>query len=471
MSCVENLKLYTVLVRIGYKSKMGKKQYILFFLFILIVVLGSLFVFKKLTDREDNYTFRENGDNQGRKTTTITKVVNSNETLYQILGSLGFSSGLIYKLSTQAKPVYDLSRMISGTQLQIEVKSNTRNQTLSQTQTQDQTQAQFQEDLDKTQLEIKDEDFISLKVFLNEASYVLIEKDDTLDSFNFKVSQVELPVDIELVSFSNTVSGSLWESAKMVGMDSSLIIDLSDIFAWQIDFAREVRNNDSWIILVEKKSVDSKFIGWGKILAAQYFNQGTTYTGVYYSVDGKGSYYAPDGSSLRRIFLKSPLKYSRISSKFSRSRFHPVLKIARPHNGVDYAAPIGTPVMSVGDGTVSFAGRKGPSGIMVKIKHNSVYSTAYLHLRNVAKGIKKGTRVKQAQVIGYVGMTGSTSGPHCHFSFYENSRFVDPLGRKFPAQAGIPKARMFDFMNHTKMILDKLSSSDLALSKQESKNL
>lgn len=444
---------------------MGKKQYILFFLLILIVVVGSLFVFKKLTDRNDNYTFKESQDNQGRKTTVITKVVGSNETLYQILGSAGFSSAFIYKLSTQVKPVYDLSKMILGTQLQIEIKSNTENQTLSQDQVQD------QKDLDQTPLEIKDEDFISLKVFLNEASYVLIEKDDSLKTTSFKASKVELPVDIELVSFSNTVSGSLWESAKMVGMDSSLIIDLADIFAWQIDFAREVRNNDSWIILVEKKSVDSKFIGWGKILAAQYVNQGTTYTGVYYSVDGKDSYYAPDGSSLRRIFLKSPLKYSRISSKFSRSRFHPVLKIARPHNGVDYAAPIGTPVMSVGDGTVSFAGRKGASGIMVKIKHNSVYSTAYLHLRNVAKGIKKGTRVKQAQVIGYVGMTGSTSGPHCHFAFYENSRFVDPLGKKFPAQAGIPKSKMFDFMNHTKVILDKLSSSGVATIKQESKKL
>ncbi len=413
-------------------------------------------------------------------------VLGANESIYQLLIGRGFSSRFIHNLVSSTNEVYNLSKLVAGTKVQIYTDMDPNIA-----------------EVDEEGRVYKDQDLRSMRVYLSSSSYVLIEvsrndkkldiqdqNQDKLevvqsqneesskklvesdrDRFEFRASLVELPVEVELVSFSNKVDSSLWESARLVGMDSSLIVELADIFAWQVDFAREVRSGDSWKILVEKKRVEGRDIGWGKILAAQYTNQGTLYTGILYNARGSDSYYAPDGSSLKRIFLKSPLRYSRISSKFSKRRLHPILKIARPHNGVDYAAPIGTPVMSVGDGVVSFAGRKGESGIMVKIKHNSKYSTAYLHLKNIAKGIRNGVKVRQSQVIGYVGMSGAATGPHCHFSFYENSRFVDPLGRKFPAQAGVPKEKMFDFMNQASSVLSKMSELEVARSQSEEKSL
>ena len=454
---------------------------------ICVVLLSCLVTLGYLYSRKEVNVFNfSSEDSVEEKIYSEDIVLGANESIYQLLIDRGFSSRFIHSLVSATNKVYNLSKLVAGIKLQIYTDKDPN---ISEGEGEGKA--------------YKDQDLRSMRVYLSSSSYVSIEvsrsdekpdiqdqdKNKSMvaqsqneessknqveqdkDNFEFRASVVELPVEVELVSFSNRVDSSLWESARMVGMDSSLIVELADIFAWQVDFAREVRSGDSWKILVEKKKVEGQDIGWGKILAAQYTNQGTLYTGILYNARGSDSYYAPDGSSLKRIFLKSPLKYSRISSRFSKKRFHPVLKIARPHNGVDYAAPIGTPVMSVGDGLISFAGRKGESGIMVKIKHNSKYSTAYLHLKNIAKGIKKGVKVRQSQVIGYVGMTGNTTGPHCHFSFYENSRFVDPLGRKFPAQAGVPKEKMFDFMNHASSVLSKMSELEVARSQVEEKSL
>ena len=277
------------------------------------------------------------------------------------------------------------------------------------------------------------------------------------------VSEVEaLPITKRIVSFNGIVALSLWESARSVGMNPMLIDKLADIFAWQIDFSREVISGDTWRISVEQQEVNDKVIGYGNILAAEYVNGGEKYTGIRYPQYAKvADYYDLEGQSLRRMFLKSPLKFRRISSRFNSNRFHPVLKRRRPHNGVDYAAKPGTPVKSVGDGRVVSKGWNGGGGRVVKIKHNSKYATAYMHLRGYAKGLKKGQRVSQGQVIGYVGSSGLATGPHLHFSFYENGRYVDPLGRKFPSANPVPRSKLKEFKSyalHSVKTLDELQT-------------
>jgi murein DD-endopeptidase MepM/ murein hydrolase activator NlpD len=310
--------------------------------------------------------------------------------------------------------------------------------------------------------EIKDDETIPVSVaFKLSNTRELVCERDSAGVWSSKIN--EFPIDINTVTFSGVVESSLWESARNANMDTNLISALADIFAWQVDFAREVRRNDRWRLVVEEKRVNDKFVGWGNILVAEYVNAGTPYVGIRYPPNAdRASYYALDGTSLRRMFLKSPVKFGRISSRFSNNRLHPVLKVRRPHNGVDYAAPIGTPIMSVGKGVVEFAGYRGQAGIMVKIRHNSTYSTSYSHMRNVARGIRPGVRVEQGQVIGYVGMTGLTSGPHCHFEFYVNGRFVDPLGRRFPAEDPVPPSEMDNFKQLANNVLPKLPEWDIA---------
>ncbi|MFW7381702.1 MAG: M23 family metallopeptidase [Oligoflexus sp.] len=276
------------------------------------------------------------------------------------------------------------------------------------------------------------------------------------------------PIQKELRSYYGAVTSSLWESATQSGMEPSLIIQLTEIFAWQVDFNREVQPGDHWRLVVEEHFARDKSIGWGEILAAEYVKQGETFTAIKYPQEGTGgSYYSADGQSLRLMFLKSPIKFGRISSRFSHKRFHPILKQNRPHLGVDYAAPIGTPIRSVGKGKVTYVGYNGGSGKMVKIRHNSVYETAYLHLNGYAKGLRRGATVEQGELIGYVGRTGLATGPHLHFSFYENGRYVDPLGKKFPAADPVPKEQMESFGSAVATVMPLLPDWRLAMQEEK----
>lgn len=257
---------------------------------------------------------------------------------------------------------------------------------------------------------------------------------------------IKEPVEYINQTYSGVVSSSLWSSAEEAEMSPELIGDLSEIFAWQIDFSREVQPEDKWRLVVEQPTVRGKAVGKGKILVAEYANTSTSHTGVLFRLNGEDlGYFSPDGSSLKRMFLKAPVKFSRISSRFSRSRFHPILKTYRGHMGVDYAAATGTPVRSVGDGRVTFAAWSGGGGRVIKIRHNGTYETAYKHLSKFANNLRTGTRVKQGQIIGYVGSSGLSSGPHLHFEFYENKRYVDPLGKKFPKADPVPQERLREF--------------------------
>ncbi len=234
-------------------------------------------------------------------------------------------------------------------------------------------------------------------------------------------------VEQRLQTASGTIESSLWESMQSAGANPILAVELSEIFAWSIDFFG-IQQGDRYKVIYEESYVDSLSIGINRILGAWFYHNNTDFWGIPFKQEGVLSFFDDQGNSLRKAFLKAPLRFSRISSGFSNSRYHPVLKIRRPHHGVDYAARTGTPVHTVGDGVVTKTGyQKSGGGNYVKIKHNSVYSTTYMHLSRFGKGIKSGTYVKQGDVIGYVGSTGLATGPHLDFRFYKNGSAVNPL--------------------------------------------
>jgi murein DD-endopeptidase MepM/ murein hydrolase activator NlpD len=233
-----------------------------------------------------------------------------------------------------------------------------------------------------------------------------------------------------------TITHSLYQSLDDAGAHPSLALALSEVFAWQVDFFR-IQRGDRFRVVFEERRVDGRRIEPGKVVAARFAHHEDDYFAFRFDAGdagdaGASAYFDENGNSLRKALLKAPLRYSRISSHYSRRRLHPVLKRYRPHLGVDYAAPYGTPVRSVGDGKVLFAARKGGNGNYVKIRHNATYTTGYLHLQRFAEGVRPGARVKQGQVIGYVGSTGLSTGPHLDYRFWKNGAAINPLAVDLP---------------------------------------
>ena len=263
------------------------------------------------------------------------------------------------------------------------------------------------------------------------ARYLVYEHDPTtcyVFSFNdsLNITLFRKTIKSEIKYASGTIETSLWDAMIAGGLHLSLASELSDIFAWTVDFFG-LQKGDSFKVIYEELSIDDKSLGTGKIYGAQFNRSGSAITAIPFIQDGKETYFDIDGNSLRKAFLKAPLQFSRISSRFSSSRLHPILRIRRPHFGVDYAAPVGTPVHAIGDGKITAAGSENGSGRMVRIQHNSVYATAYLHLSRFGAGISPGVFVKQGDIIGYVGSSGLSTGPHLDFRFYQNGSPVDPL--------------------------------------------
>lgn len=344
-------------------------------------------------------------------------------TLFTTLRAHGVTPQEIQSIVLVSQPYYDLTRIIPGTRFNVIEAVSTIKQ-VSQ-----------------------------IKFRMSSSEVLLLTKNQETWTAQKLIEQI----DTKIVTFSGVVSSSLWKSAENAQMDPNLISELSEIFGWQVDFSREVQEGDQWRLSVEQKLIRGEPIGWGSILAAEYKKQDQTYTAILFKVDGeKAGYFAPDGSSLKRMFLKSPIKFGRITSRFSKSRFHPILQIRRPHLGVDYAAPTGTPIRAVGDGIVTFAGWQGGGGKVIKLRHNSTYATAYKHLSGYAKSIRSGARVRQGEIIGYVGNTGLSTAPHLHFEFFQNDRFVDPMGKKFPSADPVPETLMGEFRNQLPMMLSSL---------------
>lgn len=294
------------------------------------------------------------------------------------------------------------------------------------------------------------------------ASYLVYEHDPvTWYVFSFNDSLNITPYRKEVKSVvkyaSATIETSLWDAMLAGGLHPSLVVGLSDIFAWSIDFFG-LQKGDSFKVIYEELSIDEKPLAVGKIYGALFSGSGSVIYAVPFIQDGKESFFDSEGNSLRKAFLKAPLQFSRVSSRFSSARMHPILRIRRPHYGVDYAAPVGTPVMAIGDGRVTQTSYENGSGRMVRIVHNSVYSTAYLHLSRFGSGIAPGVYVKQGDIIGYVGNSGLSTGPHLDFRFYKNGSPVDPLRVEAPPVEPVSETNKVKFEKSKTVVLSLLNT-------------
>ncbi|MGE4299602.1 MAG: peptidoglycan DD-metalloendopeptidase family protein [Desulfovibrionaceae bacterium] len=278
------------------------------------------------------------------------------------------------------------------------------------------------------------------------------------DGFCAATEPIEYEVRHELVQ--GMVSSSLYEAVRDKGEGAELAIELFNIFAWEIDFVRDIRSGDTFKVYFEKRYRDGEFAGYGRILAAEFVNQGEAYQGFRFEdADGRPGFYTADGQNLRKAFLKAPLDFSRISSGYSHSRLHPVLGIRRPHHGVDYAAPIGTPVKASADGVVTRVSRTREAGKFINIRHPNGYVSGYLHLNGYAKGIKSGAKVRQGQVIGYVGKTGLATGPHLDYRIAINGRLVNPASIKNTRAKSLTKDQLARFATTVAQYRGKLETT------------
>ncbi|PNU20783.1 peptidase M23 [Geothermobacter hydrogeniphilus] len=268
----------------------------------------------------------------------------------------------------------------------------------------------------------------------------------TRQADQFSIDRKPIDYQVQVDHLRGVISSSLFEAVSEIGEEPELALGLADIFAWDVDFILDIRKGDSFQVLVEKRFRDGKPAGYGRILAAEFSNRGHDYKAFLFADgDKRPSYYDENGKSVRKAFLKAPLKFSRISSGFTFRRFHPIRKTWRAHPAIDYAAPIGTPIKAVGDGVISRKGYTRGNGNFIEIRHNSTYKTLYLHMSKFGRGIRKGRQVTQGQIIGYVGQTGLATGPHLCFRMYRNGRPVNPTKIKAPASAPVSKQHRTEF--------------------------
>ena len=282
----------------------------------------------------------------------------------------------------------------------------------------------------------QEDSFQRVEAFIYEidaANYVVYHLADSIHIYRERKE-----VEIRIRTASGIIHSSLWNTMVHNGIDQGVTMELSEIYAWAIDFYR-IQKGDWFKVIYEEKYVEGEKVGIGKVVGAKFNHFSEDYYAIFFEQGEASDYFDENTKSLRKAFLKAPLKYSRISSKFSRRRFHPVQKRYKAHLGTDYAAPKGTPIMSTGNGTIVKAGYSRGNGNYVKVKHNSVYATQYLHMTKIKSGIRNGVRVKQGDVIGYVGSTGLATGPHVCYRFWKNGQQVDALKLKLPASLPIDK--------------------------------
>jgi murein DD-endopeptidase MepM/ murein hydrolase activator NlpD len=282
---------------------------------------------------------------------------------------------------------------------------------------------------------------LSLAYHINDEEILRIVRSEP----GYRAEKVAIEYERRIGTLGGVIQSNLVLSLPEGGQSALLAIELSDIFSWDIDFNTDFRKGDTFRVLVEEYWLGSEFRKYGDILAAELSVDGHRYRAYRFDTGDRSDYFDDEGKSLRKAFLKAPLSYRRVSSGFTKRRMHPILKIARPHLGVDYAAPAGTPVSTVGDGTVIFAGYKGPNGNLVIVRHPNGYTTTYGHLSRIAKGIRRGAVVRQGDVIGKVGATGRATGPHLDFRIRRHGTFLNPLTVNLPHGGAVPANRMADF--------------------------
>jgi murein DD-endopeptidase MepM/ murein hydrolase activator NlpD len=334
-------------------------------------------------------------------------IVHKNQSLSEILSLYDIGTEIIHQVASLSRPVFDVRKMKVGNPYTILFSRDTVPEML---------------------YFIYEED---------EVSYITYELKDQI-----KVKRSEKPLAREMKVATGVIESSLWNSLVENGNDPELASEMSEVYAWTIDFFG-IQKGDYYKVIYEDLIVDGKSIGIGNVLAASFHHMGSDIYAFRFTSNGETGYYNEKGENLQRAFLKAPLRFKRISSGFSHGRMHPILKIRRAHLGVDYAANYGTPVQTIGDGTVIEKGwNKGGGGNYIKIKHNGAYTTQYMHLAGFAKGIKTGSRVQQGDVIGYVGSTGLSTGPHLDFRVYLNGQAIDPLKVESPPSEPVGAAYM-----------------------------
>ncbi len=383
------------------------------FLALGALILLPLFLQPTLTDTEANTAAPEIPQPQPPPIPEIRKeiiqgTIAQGDTATALLGNY-FSAAEIHELSRQCREVYPLSRLSAGQPFRLCLS--------------DDAFERFEYDIDRDE-------------------QLIISREEEA----FSIKRVPIPYTTETVRVRGRIDSSLFEAVTSTGESDVLAMNLADIFAWDIDFILDIREGDSFQALVEKRYREGKPAGYGRILAAEFTNQGTTFQAfLYQDGDRRPDYFDADGQSLRKAFLKAPLSFSRISSGFTMRRYHPITKTWKAHPAIDYAAPRGTPIKSVGDGTIIKKGYTRGNGNYVKVRHNSSYETLYLHMKGFAKGIAKGKRVAQGQTIGYVGSTGLATGPHLCFRMYKNGAPVNPHRVKAPSANPVSKESLADF--------------------------
>ncbi len=305
-------------------------------------------------------------------------------------------------------------------------------------------------------------ELLALRYFSSENEQSLVEKTDGV----FKENKSPVKLETHIQMRSGVIKSSLFAATDSASVPDSVAIQIAEIFSSDIDFHRDLRKKDSFKVVYESHYSNGEPTGIGRVLAVEFINKGKTYRAVYFEAnDEERGYYTPDGKNLRRAVLRSPLKFSRISSGFTHSRYHPVLKKWRAHKGVDYAAPRGTPVMATANGTVTASTRQHGYGNLIIIKHRGPYSTAYAHLSSFAKGLRKGKRINQGDIIGYVGSTGLATGPHLHYEFRINGKQRNPQRIVMPAATPLSAKNIPAFKENTIPLmarLDMLRDTNLA---------
>lgn len=363
---------------------------------------------------------------------TLQGTLGSGDTLGLVLNRRGVTSRLIHDITSQMRPLFDFRQARPGDKYYLDLREDGR--------------------------------ILRFRYVRSPFEEYMLEVDGEIVT----ARRLAPRIDRRRATISGLVSQNLYDSLSDVGGDHSLASDFSEIFAWDLDFSRSVRMGDRFAILYERlynlrEGRPETYIGSGKILAASYLGNGAALQALYFENEaGRGGYYRPDGSAMQRQFLKAPLEYRRISSSYSLSRLHPILKVRRPHRGIDYAAPAGTPVWAVADGTLTYMGRNGGFGKLVKIRHANGYISYYGHLSRYRKGLRVGSKVSQKEVVGYVGSTGLATGPHLDYRLRKDGKYVDPNKIRIPSGKPISKDKLESFGLHRDQVLSELKTAKSA---------
>ena len=347
------------------------------------------------------------------------EIIKQGETISDILDRYDLSPTEIHELLEDVKPVYDLAKVRAGNEIKIFTSP--------------------------------DDEIVHIEYALNRENYLCLEKNGE----SYKAAIKKIPYVIRTEMIWGVIEDNPINAISKENEGGQLAILLEEIFAWDIDFYADIRQGDSFKIIFEKKYLENEFVGYRHIIAAEFTNQGESYRAFRYTYpdSNKSDYFDINGNSLRKEFLKSPISGARITSRFTHSRLHPVRKVLRPHYGVDYAAPVGTPVRATADGSISYAGRDGANGRMVRIRHKNSYETFYLHLRRYGKGIKQGAKVASGQIIGYVGASGEVTGPHLDYRIKHRGRYINPLAYRFRPVEPLKKEYLESFQTEAEQYL------------------